>query len=92
LPVVGGGGVAFTRRWAQHKGHCYRANPPTVEDIVAVMRAAGDGRHAGRRRGLIVVLWRAAHREALAQAIENGEIIEAVRRAPAAPVSASLRL
>ena len=46
----------------------YPADPPTVEEIVAVMRAAGDGPHGRRLRGLIVVLWRAGLRinEALA--------------------------
>jgi integrase len=39
-----------------------------VEEIVAVMRAAGERRHGCRLRGLIVVLWRAGLRihEALA--------------------------
>jgi site-specific recombinase XerC len=43
-------------------------DPPTVEEIVAVMRAAGDGRHGRPLRGLVVVRWRAALRihEALA--------------------------
>src|SRR3954469_21754286 len=52
----------------RNKGQRYPADPPTVEEIVAVMRAAGDGRHARRLRGLIVVLWRAGLRihEALA--------------------------
>jgi integrase len=52
----------------RNRGHCYPADPPTVQEIVAVMRAAGDGRHARRLRGLIVVLWRAGLRihEALA--------------------------
>jgi integrase len=52
----------------RNKGQRYPADPPTVEAIVAVMRAAGDGRHARRLRGLIVVLWRAGLRihEALA--------------------------
>jgi site-specific recombinase XerD len=51
-----------------NKGIRYPADPPTVEEIVAVMRAAGDGRHGRRLRGLIVVLWRAGLRiqEALA--------------------------
>ena len=43
----------------RNKGRRYPADPPTVEEIVAVMRAAGDGRHGCRLRGLIVVLWRA---------------------------------
>jgi hypothetical protein len=40
----------------RNKGHRHPADPPTVEEIVAVMRAARDGRHARRLRGLIVVL------------------------------------
>ena len=52
----------------RNKGNRYPADPPTVEEIVAGMRAAGNGRHARRLRGLIVVLWRAGLRihEALA--------------------------
>jgi integrase len=52
----------------RNKGCRYPADPPTVEEIVAVMRAADNGRHGCRRRGLIVVLWRAGLRihEALA--------------------------
>jgi integrase len=42
----------------RNKGRCYPADPPSVEEIVALMRAAGDGRHGCRPRGLIVVLWR----------------------------------
>jgi len=34
------------------------ADPPTVEEIVAVMRAAGDGPDGARLRALIVILWR----------------------------------
>jgi len=51
-----------------NKGRRYPADPPTVEEIVAVMRAAGERRHGCRLRGLIVVLWRAGLRihEALA--------------------------
>jgi site-specific recombinase XerC len=48
----------------------YPADPPTIEEIVTVMRSAGDGVHGRRLRGLIVVLWRAGLRicEALALA------------------------
>ena len=54
----------------RNKGVRYPADPPTVEEIVAVMRAAGDGAHGRRLRGLTVVLWRAGLRihEALALA------------------------
>jgi site-specific recombinase XerC len=48
----------------------YPADPPTVDEIVAVMHAAGDGPDGIRLRALIVVLWRAGLRisEALALA------------------------
>jgi site-specific recombinase XerC len=53
-----------------NKGVRYPADPPRVEEIVAVMRAAGDCPHGRRLRGLIVILWRAGLRihEALALA------------------------
>jgi len=52
----------------RNKGIRYPADPPTVEEIVAVMGATGDTMHGRRLRGLIVVLWRAGLRihEALA--------------------------
>jgi integrase len=43
----------------RNKGIRYPADPPTVEEIVTVMRGAGDRVHGRRLRGLIVVLWRA---------------------------------
>jgi site-specific recombinase XerD len=48
----------------------YPADPPKVEEITAVMRAAGDDAHGRRLRALIVTLWRAGLRiqEALALA------------------------
>src|ERR671915_1053019 len=42
-----------------NKGLRYPADPPKVEEIIAVMRAAGDGAHGRRLRGLIVIMWRA---------------------------------
>jgi hypothetical protein len=42
----------------RNNGRRYLANPPTVEEIVAVMREANDDRHGWRLRALIVVLWR----------------------------------
>jgi hypothetical protein len=54
----------------RNKGKRYPADPPTIEEIIAVMRRSGDGVHGRRVRGLIVVLWRADLRicEALALA------------------------
>jgi site-specific recombinase XerD len=45
-----------------NKGLRYPPDPPTVEEIVAVMRAGGDGPEGVRLRGVIVVLWRAGLR------------------------------
>jgi site-specific recombinase XerD len=52
----------------RNKGQRYPADPPTVDEIVAVMRQAGEDRHGRRMRDVIVVLWRAGLRiqEALA--------------------------
>jgi site-specific recombinase XerD len=52
----------------RNKGLRYPPDPPTVEEIVAVMRAAGETPEGVRLRALIVVLWRAGLRigEALA--------------------------
>ncbi|MDQ3675913.1 MAG: site-specific integrase [Actinomycetota bacterium] len=52
----------------RNKGLRYPADPPRVEEIIAVMHAAGERVHGDRVRGLIVVLWRAGLRirEALA--------------------------
>jgi hypothetical protein len=48
----------------RNKGLRYPPDPPTVEEIIAVMRAAGDEPDAVRLRGVIVVLWRAGLRSA----------------------------
>jgi site-specific recombinase XerD len=53
-----------------NKGLRYPADPPTVDEIVAVLRHTADDRHGWRIRAMIVVLWRAGLRvqEALALA------------------------
>jgi hypothetical protein len=43
-----------------NKGQRYPADPPTVEEIILVMRQAGPGPYADRTRGLIAILWRRA--------------------------------
>ena len=55
-------------RAPRNKGQLYPADPPTVEEIVAVMRQTPGDRHGARLRALIVVLWRGGLRvqEALA--------------------------
>src|SRR5436190_4285428 len=46
----------------RNKGQRYPADPPTVDEIVAVMRVAGQARYGARLNSLIVVLWRAGLR------------------------------
>jgi integrase len=46
----------------RNKGMRYPADPPTIDEIVAVMRHASDDRHGWRLRAMIVVLWRAGLR------------------------------
>jgi site-specific recombinase XerD len=54
-----------------NKGVRYPADPPHVEEIVAVMRAAGNSPHGQRLRGLVVILWRAGLR--IDEALSLGE-------------------
>jgi site-specific recombinase XerC len=44
------------------RGLRYPPDPPTVEEIVAVVRQAGDRVHGARMRALIALLWRAGLR------------------------------
>jgi site-specific recombinase XerD len=52
----------------RNKGMPYPADPPTVEEIVCVMRHADEDPHGWRLRAMLVVLWRGGLRvkEALA--------------------------
>src|ERR671919_726705 len=52
----------------------YPADPPTVEEIVAVMRHAADDRHGWRLRAMIVVLWRAGLRVQKALALAEHDL------------------
>src|SRR5215216_1753295 len=57
-----------------NKGLRYPADPPKVEEIVAVMRAADDRAHGRRLRGLIVIMWRAGLRIQEALALAEGDL------------------
>ncbi len=57
-----------------NKGMSYPADPPRVEEIVAVMREAGSGLHGDRMRALIVVLWRAGLRISEALDLREGDL------------------
>jgi integrase len=52
----------------------YPADPPTVEEIVAVMRVAGDDADGVRLRGLMIVLWRAGLRISEALALAESDL------------------
>jgi site-specific recombinase XerD len=45
-------------RSPRNKGMRYPADPPSVTEIISVMRHAGDGPSGVRLRAMIVVLWR----------------------------------
>ena len=57
-----------------NKGVRYPADPPTVEEIILVMREAGAGPYADRIRGLIAVLWRAGLRISEALALAESDL------------------
>lgn len=58
----------------RNKGLRYPADPPSVEEIVAVMRQAGDNPFGARMRGLVVVLWRAGLRISEALALAESDL------------------
>ena len=58
----------------RNKGFRYPPDPPAVQEIIAVMRAAGDGPDGVRLRGVIVVLWRAGLRISEALALNETDL------------------
>ena len=58
----------------RNKGLRYPPDPPTVEEIIAVMRAAGGGPDGARLRGVIVMLWRAGLRISEALALNETDL------------------
>jgi site-specific recombinase XerD len=61
----------------RNKGLRYPADPPTVEEIVAVMRSAGNRADGARLRALIVILWRAGLRISEALALAETDLDQA---------------
>jgi site-specific recombinase XerD len=57
-----------------NKGLQYPPDPPTVEEIIAVMRAAGEDPDGLRLAALIVVLWRAGLRISEALALSESDL------------------
>jgi integrase len=58
----------------RNKGEQYPADPPTVEEIVAVMRTIGDRAEGHRLRAPIVLLWRAGLRISEALALQESDL------------------
>src|SRR5947209_3201866 len=58
----------------RNKGLQYSPDPPTVEEIIAVMRAAGETPDGLRLRGLVVGLWRAGLRISEALALTESDL------------------
>jgi site-specific recombinase XerD len=56
------------------RGFVTRPDPPRVEEIIAVMRRAGETDHGLRLRALIVVLWRAGLRIGEAMALTEPDL------------------
>jgi integrase len=58
----------------RNKREQYPADPPTVEEIIAVMRTVGDRSDGRRLRALIVLLWRAGLRISEALALQECDL------------------
>jgi integrase len=58
----------------RNRGRRYPPDPPTVEEIIGVMRAAGDSADGLRLRGVIVMLWRAGLRISEALALNKTDL------------------
>ena len=61
-------------RAPRNKGMLYPADPPTVEEIVCVMRHAGNDPHGFRLRAMIVMLWRGGLRVTEALALSEQDL------------------
>jgi site-specific recombinase XerD len=72
--VTGKSNKVIARRRPGNKGRRYPADPPRVEEIVAVMRRAGTDQYGRRLRGLIIVLWRAGLRISEAIALTESDL------------------
>jgi len=58
----------------RNKGEQYPADPPPVEEIIAVMRTISDRADGHRLRALIVLLWRAGLRISEALALQESDL------------------
>ena len=61
-------------RAPRNKGLRYPADPPTIDEIIGMMRAGGDRADGHRLRALIVLLWRAGLRISEALALAESDL------------------
>jgi site-specific recombinase XerD len=58
----------------RNKSEQYPADPPTIEEIIAVMRIVGDRADGHRLRALVVLLWRAGLRISEALSLQESDL------------------
>ena len=77
----------------RNKGLRYPPDPPSMEEIVAVMRTAGNTGAGIRMRALIVILWRAGLRISEALALAKATLTRSAARSwcAAARVASAVR-
>src|SRR5205085_7285560 len=61
-------------RAPRNKGEQYPADPPTIEEIIEVMRAIGERSEGFRLGALIVLLWRAGLRISEALGLQESDL------------------
>jgi len=73
-PFAGDAAGYHRGRLPRNKGLRYPPDPPTVDEIVAVMSAADETADGVRLRAVIVVLWRAGLRVSEALALRESDL------------------
>ena len=73
----------------RNKGEQYPADPPTIEEIIEVMRTAGDNPDGRRLRALIIILWRAGLRISEALALQESDLDQVEARSSSAAARAA---
>ena len=73
-PVAGDAARSSLRKAAAKQGPALSGRPTDVEEIITVMRCAGDRIDGDRLRGLIVILWRSGLRISEALALRESDL------------------
>ena len=73
-PITGDPAGLSSRPGARQGGRRYPANPPTTEEIVAMLRACPTTACGRRLKALVIVLWRSGLRTSEALALEERDL------------------